>query len=229
MTSMGRGKLLRGFLISGPIRKVAPTRKISMFTGIVSGVASIQSVEDKGSFWAISIDFGRFKEGLEIGASVSLDGVCLTVVSIDENIVHFDIIEETLNRTTLGNIKSGDNVNVERSLKVGDELGGHILSGHVLTTAKILERVENEGSIDLLIENKEEFSDYILQKGYVAIDGMSLTIGEVSEECFSLHIIPETLRVTTIESKSEGDRVNIEIDSRTQAIVDTIRKMGVSS
>ena len=229
MTSMGRGKLLRGFLISGPIRKVAPTRKISMFTGIVSGVASIQSVEDKGSFWAISMDLGRFKEGLEIGASVSLDGVCLTVVSIDENIVHFDIIKETLNRTTLGNIKSGDNVNVERSLKVGDELGGHILSGHVLTTAKILERVENEGSIDLLIENKEEFSDYILQKGYVAIDGMSLTIGRVTEDYFSLHIIPETLRVTTIKSKSEGDRVNIEIDSRTQAIVDTIRNMEVSS
>ena len=200
-----------------------------MFTGIVSGVASIQSVEDKGSFWAMSMDLGRFKEGLEIGASVSLDGVCLTVVSIDENIVHFDIIKETLNRTTLGNIKSGENVNVERSLKVGDELGGHILSGHVLTTAKILERVENEGSIDLLIENKEEFSDYILQKGYVAIDGMSLTIGRVTEDYFSLHIIPETLRVTTIKSKSEGDRVNIEIDSRTQAIVDTIRNMEASS
>ena len=200
-----------------------------MFTGIVSGVASIKSVKDKGSFWAISVDLGEFKEGLEIGASVSLDGVCLTVVSIDENIVHFDIIEETLNRTTLGGIKTGDNVNVERSLKVGDELGGHILSGHILTTAKIMEKVENEGSVNLLIENREEFSDYILQKGYVAIDGMSLTIGRVTEDYFSLHIIPETLRVTTIKSKSEGDRVNIEIDSRTQAIVDTIKNMEVSS
>ena len=200
-----------------------------MFTGIVSGISSVQSVEDKGIFWAISVDLGRFKEGLEIGASVSLDGVCLTVVSIDENIVYFDIIEETLNRTTLGNIKSGDIVNVERSLKVGDELGGHILSGHVLTTAKIMEKVENEGSINLLIENKEEFSDYILQKGYVAIDGMSLTIGRVTEDYFSLHIIPETLRVTTIKSKSEGDSVNVEIDSKTQAIVDTIRNMEVSS
>ena len=199
-----------------------------MFTGIVSGIASIESVEDKGSFWTISVDLGRYKEGLEIGASVSLDGVCLTVVSIDEDFVYFDIIEETLDRTTLGNIKAGDHVNVERSLKVGDELGGHILSGHVLTTAKIMEKVENEGSIDLLIENKEEFSDYILQKGYVAIDGMSLTIGRVKEDCFTLHIIPETLRVTTIESKTEGDMVNIEIDSRTQAIVDTIRNMEVS-
>mgnify|MGYP003312988148 FL=1 len=200
-----------------------------MFTGIVSGFTSVKGVEDRGSFWSMSVDLGRFKEDLEIGASVSIDGVCLTVVSIDGDIVYFDIIEETLNRTTLGNVGVGDYVNVERSLRVGDELGGHILSGHVMTTANIIERVENEGSIDLLIENKDEFSDYILEKGYVAIDGMSLTIGEVSEEWFSLHIIPETLRVTTIESKTEGDRVNIEIDSRTQAIVDTIRKMGVSS
>ncbi|MAU85615.1 MAG: riboflavin synthase [Euryarchaeota archaeon] len=200
-----------------------------MFTGIVSGIVPVKSVENKGSFWAITVDLGRFKEGLEIGASVSLDGVCLTVVSIDENIVQFDIIEETLNRTTFGSIKAGKSVNVERSLKVGDELGGHILSGHVLTTAKIIKRIENEGSIDLLIENKEEFSDYILQKGYVSIDGMSLTIGRVTEDYFSLHIIPETLRVTTIEAKSEGDRVNIEIDSRTQAIVDTIRNMEATS
>lgn len=200
-----------------------------MFTGIVSGIVPVKSVENKGSFWAITVDLGRFKEGLEIGASVSLDGVCLTVVSIDDNIVQFDIIEETLNRTTFGSIKAGKSVNVERSLKVGDELGGHILSGHVLTTAKIIKRIENEGSIDLLIENKEEFSDYILQKGYVSIDGMSLTIGRVTEDYFSLHIIPETLRVTTIEAKSEGDRVNIEIDSRTQAIVDTIRNMEATS
>ncbi len=200
-----------------------------MFTGIVSGIVPVKSVENKGSFWAITVDLGRFKEGLEIGASVSLDGVCLTVVSIDENIVQFDIIEETLNRTTFGSIKAGKSVNVERSLKVGDELGGHILSGHVLTTAKIIKRIENEGSIDLLIENKEEFSDYILQKGYVSIDGMSLTIGRVTEDYFSLHIIPETLRVTTIEAKSEGYRVNIEIDSRTQAIVDTIRNMEATS
>ena len=200
-----------------------------MFTGIVSGFASIKSVKDEGSFWAIRVDLGGFKEGLEIGASGSLDGVCLTVVSIDGNIVHFDIIEETLNRTTLGKIKAGNKVNVERSLKVGDDRGGHILSGHVLTTAKIMEKVENEGSVNLLIENRAEFSDYILQKGYVAIDGMSLTIGTVTEDYFSLHIIPETLRITTINSKSEGDRVNIEIDSRTQAIVDTIRNMEVSS
>jgi len=199
-----------------------------MFTGIVSGVASVKGIEDKGDFWSINLDLGRFNEGLEIGASISIDGVCLTVVSIEGDDVYFDIIEETLDRTTLSNLKVGDGVNVERSLRLGDELGGHILSGHILTTAQIIEKIENDGSVDFMIENKEEYADYILEKGFVAIDGMSLTIGEVSESCFSLHIIPETLRVTTIESKAEGDKVNIEIDSRTQAIVDTIRKMGVS-
>tara|TARA_B100000902_G_scaffold387976_1_gene432879 strand:- start:807 stop:1406 length:600 start_codon:yes stop_codon:yes gene_type:complete len=199
-----------------------------MFTGIVSGVASVKGIEDKGDFWSINLDLGGFNEGLEIGASISIDGVCLTVVSIEGDDVYFDIIEETLDRTTLSNLKVGDGVNVERSLRLGDELGGHILSGHILTTAQIIEKIENDGSVDFMIENKEEYADYILEKGFVAIDGMSLTIGEVSESCFSLHIIPETLRVTTIESKAEGDKVNIEIDSRTQAIVDTIRKMGVS-
>ncbi len=200
-----------------------------MFTGIVSGVAPVTSIENKGSLWSIFIDLEGFDEGLEIGASVSIEGVCLTVVSIEGTEIGFDIIEETLERTTLSDLGIGDNVNVERSLRVGDELGGHVLSGHILTTARIIDRVEKDGSVDFSIENKEEYSPYILEKGFVAIDGMSLTIGGVSEDCFSLHIIPETLRVTTIESKSEGDMVNIEIDSRTQAIVDTIRKMGVPS
>jgi riboflavin synthase len=225
---MELGKLLLGFLIFGLIQKAGRTRKIRMFTGIVSGVASVKGIEDKGDIWSINLDLGRFNEGLEIGASISIDGVCLTVVSIEGDDVYFDIIEETLDRTTLSNLKVGDGVNVERSLRLGDELGGHILSGHILTTAQIIEKIENDGSVDFMIENKEEYADYILEKGFVAIDGMSLTIGEVSESCFSLHIIPETLRVTTIESKAEGDKVNIEIDSRTQAIVDTIRKMGVS-
>jgi len=148
----------------------------------------------------------------------------MTVVSIDGNLVTFDAIEETLNRTTLGKLGVGSLVNIERSLKMGDELGGHIISGHVLTTAKILQIVNKGEGIDMMIENPPEVNQYILEKGYISIDGMSLTIGKVSEDNFSLHIIPETLRITTIGHKNVGDYVNIEIDSRTQAIVDTIRK-----
>ena len=108
---------------------------------------------------------------------------------------------------------------------MGDELGGHILSGHVMTTARILQRTQKGEGIDLLIEHQVETKPYILEKGYVAIDGMSLTVGEVEGEGFNLHIIPETLRITTIGAKAEGDLVNIEVDSRTQAVVDTIRSM----
>ena len=199
-------------------------RKIKMFTGIVAGTSPIINIEQKDIVRSLTLNLEGFVMGLEIGASVSLDGVCMTVVSIDGNLVTFDAIEETLNRTTLGKLDVGSLVNIERSLKMGDELGGHIISGHVLTTAKILQIVNKGEGIDMMIENPPEVNQYILEKGYISIDGMSLTIGKVSEDNFSLHIIPETLRITTIGQKNVGDYVNIEIDSRTQAIVDTIRK-----
>tara|TARA_B100000900_G_scaffold104967_1_gene87161 strand:- start:2330 stop:2935 length:606 start_codon:yes stop_codon:yes gene_type:complete len=195
-----------------------------MFTGIVAGTSPIINIEQKDIVRSLTLNLEGFVMGLEIGASVSLDGVCMTVVSIDGNLVTFDAIEETLNRTTLGKLSVGSLVNIERSLKMGDELGGHIISGHVLTTAKILQVVNKGEGIDMMIENPPEVNQYILEKGYISIDGMSLTIGKVSDDDFSLHIIPETLRITTIGQKNVGDYVNIEIDSRTQAIVDTIRK-----
>ena len=200
-----------------------------MFTGIVAGISQITAIEDGEEIRSFVVDLAGFDEGLEVGASVALDGVCMTVVSIEGTVVRFDAIPETLERTTLGSLVADDWVNVERSLRMGDELGGHILSGHILMTARILQRTERGEGIDLLIENPTEAIQYILEKGYVAVDGMSLTVGEVSESSFALHIIPETLRVTTIGEKQVGHSVNIEIDSRTQAVVDTIRRMGVES
>ena len=200
-----------------------------MFTGIVAGISQITAIEDGEEIRSFVVDLAGFDEGLEVGTSVALDGVCMTVVSIEGTVVRFDAIPETLDRTTLGGLVAEDWVNVERSLRMGDELGGHILSGHILMTARILQRTERGEGIDLLIENPTEAIPYILEKGYVAVDGMSLTVGEVSESSFALHIIPETLRVTTIGEKQVGHSVNIEIDSRTQAVVDTIRRMGVES
>ena len=200
-----------------------------MFTGIVAGISQITAIEDGEEIRSFVVDLAGFDEGLEVGASVALDGVCMTVVSIEGTVVRFDAIPETLERTTLGSLVADDWVNVERSLRMGDELGGHILSGHILMTAQILQRTERGEGIDLLIEAPTEALPYILEKGYVAVDGMSLTVGEVSESNFALHIIPETLRVTTIGEKQVGHSVNIEIDSRTQAVVDTIRRMGVES
>ena len=197
-----------------------------MFTGIVSGTAKVSSLEKTDSGCILTVDLEGFVEGLEIGASVSIDGVCLTVVSIEGALVRFDAIKETLERTTMGDKKIGDLVNVERSLKVGDELGGHILSGHVMSSAKIIERKEDGMGIELLVENPEICRPFILEKGYIAVDGMSLTIGEVSQSYFGLYIIPETMRVTSIGKKTVGDGVNIEVDSRTQAVVETMLRNG---
>ena len=200
-----------------------------MYTGIVTGTAPIVSIEEGDGVRSFTIDLTGFEDSLEIGASVALDGVCMTVVGIDSGHIGFDAIEETLDRTTLTDRSIGDALNVERSLSMGDVLGGHLLSGHVMCTAEILERVEVGEGVDLRISMPEDARPYILEKGYIAIDGMSLTVGCVDDSGFGLHIIPETLRVTTIGQKEVGQSVNIEVDSQTQAIVDTLsRKMEAS-
>ena len=197
-----------------------------MFTGIVAGAVPILKIVEGEGIRKITVDLGDLVDGLESGASVSLDGVCMTVVSMDSGEVTFDAIIETLDRTTLADRSEGDLLNVERSMRLGDELGGHILSGHVMGTAEILEKNTVGEGLDLLISIPDGCSPFILEKGYIAVDGMSLTVGKCDEESFGLHIIPETLRITTLDKKVEGDRVNIEIDSRTQAVVETMLRMG---
>ncbi len=190
-----------------------------MFTGIIQGTGCIQSVR-RDSVVTIDVQIPS-TEGLEIGASVSIDGVCLTATSVSDTVT-FDVIPETLDRTTLGSLSSGSNVNVERALKFGDELGGHLLSGHIMGTAEIV-AVENQ---DYTIQCPSEMSEYIQEKGYIAVDGISLTVGKTSGEGeFDVHIIPETLRLTTLGSKGVGDHVNIEIDAMTQAVVETTKRL----
>ena len=198
-----------------------------MFTGIVAASCEVVKIEQGEEVRSIVVDLSGYDDDLDIGASVAIDGVCMTVVSAIDGHVRFEAIPETLERTTMGLLKQGSRVNIERSLRMGDELGGHILSGHIMSTARILQRTQKGEGIDLLIEHQADTKPYILEKGYVAVDGMSLTVGEVQSEGFNLHIIPETLRITTIGAKTEGDLVNIEVDSRTQAVVDTIRSMEV--
>ena len=190
-----------------------------MFTGIVQGTGCIQSVSGDS---VVTIDVQiPSTEGLEIGASVSIDGVCLTATSVSDTVT-FDVIPETLDRTTLGSLSSGSNVNVERALKFGDELGGHLLSGHIMGTAEIV-GVENQ---DYTIQCPAEMAEYIQEKGYIAVDGISLTVGKTSGKGgFDVHIIPETLRLTTLGSKGVGDQVNIEIDAMTQAVVETTKRL----
>jgi len=198
-----------------------------MFTGIVVGTGSLLEIEEfiDRIHWKVRIPNG-LEQGLEEGASVSLDGVCLTATDIQGDIVGFDLIQETLERTTLSERKNGDLLNIERALRYGEEVGGHLVSGHIMGVGEITSIKLYEGTADLRIQSPENISNYIIEKGYIAVDGISLTIGEVNDSGeFNLHIIPETLRRTTLGTKRTGDMVNLEIDTMTQAVVDTIKRM----
>lgn len=190
-----------------------------MFTGIVQGTGNVQSVSGE-SILTIGIQIPS-TEDLEVGGSVAIDGVCLTATSVGDTVT-FDIIPETLERTTLGSLACGSDVNVERALKFGDELGGHLLSGHIMGTAEIVSVVNQDYQIQCPIS----MAEFIQEKGFIAVDGISLTVGETSGDgCFDVHIIPETLRLTTLGTKGAGDQVNIEIDAMTQAVVETTKRM----
>ena len=196
-----------------------------MFTGIVAGTGTIREISGE-EVVRIVIDFQSVTtDNLETGASVSIDGTCLTVVDINSPKISFDVIPETLQKTTLGNKSAGSSVNLERALKMGDELGGHLLSGHILGMGEITERVEGMENLDLRISCPSHIMKFVQEKGYIAIDGISLTIGDVDETSFSLHLIPETLALTTIGGKQIGDKVNIEVDSMTQTIVTTVERI----
>lgn len=195
-----------------------------MFTGIVQGVGTVVEVIEKQTIHTLRIEIPDTKD-LAIGASVSIDGACLTAVKIQGSVVDFDVIPETLHRTTLAHLSSDSKVNVERSLKFGDEIGGHLLSGHIMGMGMIHSKIENGEGVDFQISIPVDLTKYIMEKGYIAIDGISLTIGLIQDGNFALHIIPETLRLTTLGSKNIGDAVNLEIDSTTQTIVSTVERV----
>ena len=198
-----------------------------MFTGIVQGVATIAEVITAPGLNTLVVRFPEAKvQGVTIGASVAINGTCLTVTRQDGDLLYFDAMQETLRLTTLGNLAEGDSVNFERAARIGDEIGGHLLSGHVHTTAVLAEIIRTENNVTLWFEVPESWMKYVFPKGYIAINGASLTIGEVTGNRFNVHLIPETLRATTFGTAEQGQSVNIEIDSQTQAIVDTLARLG---
>jgi len=198
----------------------------ALFTGIVQGKGRISKVNQKAGFSSIEIEFPDQKiRGAQVGASVAINGTCLTVTNVEGDVGHFDIIAETLRATNLGGLKQDSEINFERSAKVGDEIGGHNVSGHVHTTAEVIGIEETENNKQITFKVPERWMKYILPKGFIAVDGISLTVGEVGDDRFCVYLIPETLRATTLGAKAKGDFVNIEIDSQTQAIVDTVEQI----
>jgi riboflavin synthase len=197
-----------------------------MYTGIVQRVFDIVAVDKKIGLNTLTIVFDEaLLKNLTIGASIAVDGVCLTITTINHNRISFDVMQETLNKTTLGLLSVGDKVNIERSAKQGDEIGGHILSGHVEGRAEIVQITESENNYVLEFACPADWMKYILPKGFIAINGASLTLVDTMPTGgFTVHLIPETLRATTFKQKRLGDCVNIEIDNQTKVIVSTVER-----
>ncbi|ALT76847.1 riboflavin synthase [Paucibacter sp. KCTC 42545] len=198
-----------------------------MFTGIVQGIAQVAALTDRPGLRSFTLAFAPgFCEGLEIGASVACDGVCLTVTRlVDANQAEFDVMQQSLALTTLAGLQLGSRINVERAARDGAEIGGHPLSGHVdfMATLASIRRPENNHV--LRIQVPAPWMRYIFSKGYIAINGASLTVAESDRKAgwFEVWLIPETLRATTFGEKAEGAALNIEIERQTQVFVDTVR------
>ena len=208
-----------------------------MFTGLISNYASIYSTDSKKDTLRLGLLVpSDFTTDLKLGASIAIDGVCLSVVDIQKqkqfSILFFDVIQETLNRTYLKQKKIGDQVNLERSLRMGDELGGHILSGHISDTATIKKLISFDTTKTFILTMSKKWQSYLMPKTYIALDGISLTIGDVFKQPvadldtvdFSIHLIPDTLKKTTLQFKKESDRINVEFNVLVKTIVETTKQ-----
>ncbi|MXP67421.1 riboflavin synthase subunit alpha [Pantoea sp. Aalb] len=198
-----------------------------MFTGIIQCMAEIIAIKEKKNFRTHVIQLPEeLLLNLRLGASVAHNGCCLTVTAIKNNYISFDLMQETLEITNLGELKVGDIVNIERAAKLGDEIGGHLMTGHIITTAQIYKIITLENNYKIWFELSDiEKIKFIFHKSFIGIDGISLTVGNVIENQFCVYLVPETLKRTTIGKKNIGHKVNIEIDLYMQAIVTTVERI----
>ncbi len=186
-----------------------------MFTGIVEGIGKVKKISKatkNRSAIQMIVDLGKHGKGLKIGQSVALNGVCLTVTKLSKSGCTFEMIEETTNKTDLGNLKSGGIVNIERSLKVGDRLEGHFVLGHVDGVWKIKKIQKKPKEVQIWFQVPKNLSKYVVKKGSIAMDGISLTVVDIKNNLASVCLIPHTIEVTNFKTKNIGDKVNIETD-----------------
>ena len=183
-----------------------------MFTGIIEDKGKVLGIEYRGQGKKLTIELPSYLTEVQLGDSININGVCLTIVKKMKRTIELDLSQETLQKSILGELREGDQVNLERALRLTDRLGGHIVTGHIDGMGKILEKKEEKDFLRLRIRIPESISRYVVQKGSIAIDGISLTVNESQNEEIQLTLIPYTIEKTTLINKKVGDRVNIEAD-----------------
>jgi riboflavin synthase len=183
-----------------------------MFSGIVEELGRVKSLTKQGKVFRLAVEAGIILDGTKIGDSIAVNGVCLTAVTIAKPVITFEVMPETARITTLGGIRVSDKVNLERSLKVGDRISGHFVLGHVDCAGVIRAKEYVRENLSFEIAIGREFASYVIPKGSIAIDGISLTIAEKKPNAVCVYIIPHTLKNTTLGYKGPSDKVNIEFD-----------------
>jgi len=183
-----------------------------MFSGIVEEKGRVARIDKKENLLVLHIRAKKVLKGVKVGDSISVDGVCLTITKMKRDIVSFDVMKETIDKTTFKFLRAGSAVNLEGALRVNDRLGGHFVSGHVDGVGVVQKRISKPNYEEFRIVIPKHLSRYLAPKGSVCVDGISLTLGEVKKNIFSIYIIPHTLDVTTLGEKKDGDEVNIETD-----------------
>ncbi|NIP62580.1 MAG: riboflavin synthase [Nitrosopumilaceae archaeon] len=186
-----------------------------MFTGIIEGTGRVERITPttkNRSAFQMTVDLGKHRKGLKRGQSVALNGVCLTVTSILKNKCNFEMIDETIKKTDLGNLEKGSIVNIERSIKAGDRLEGHFVLGHIDGVGKITKIEKKTKEIQVWFQFPKSLTRYVIKKGSIAVDGISLTVVDVKNNQASVCLIPHTVNVTNFSAKKIGDKVNIETD-----------------
>ena len=186
-----------------------------MFTGIIVGTGKVIKIDQKTknrSAIQMTVNLGKYAKGLKIGQSVAINGVCLSATKISNNNCVFEMIDETTKKTDLGNVKAGSTVNVERSLKVGDRLEGHFVLGHIDGVATIIKIEKKPKEVKIWFKIPKKLTKYVVKKGSIALDGISLTLVDVKKDIASVCLIPHTINVTNFKSKKIGDKLNIETD-----------------
>ncbi len=199
-----------------------------MYTGIVQRMLPVAELVRKPGLLTFRLKFGQeLLNELETGASVAFNGCCFTVTSIVDDMVSFDAIQETLDITNLKHIEEGSLLNVERSAKSDAEVGGHILSGHIVDTAQVVEINESENNQRITFQGKPEWLKFVFHKGFLAVNGCSLTVADLNRDAsqFCINLIPETLTRTNFSKLKVGDEVNIEVEAQTQVIVETVERV----
>jgi riboflavin synthase len=183
-----------------------------MFTGIIEKLGRIEKKTYTKGLLKLTISVDNFSEKVEIGESIAVNGACLTVTKVDNNLLTFDVMKETLDKSNIGDLKIKDTVNIERALKANARISGHFVAGHIDGVGIIRRKEFRGGSYIFHIAVGKELISYIVAKGSIAIDGISLTVVEIKGNVFSVHIIPYTYKNTTLGEKSNSDKVNIEVD-----------------